>query len=157
MKKATKIISVMLLIVMALASVANVAFALTPGDIKGDANDNSGIQTVGQKIVGVIQTVGIVTSVIVLAILGIKYMIGSAEEKAEYKKIYDSIHSWSSSIICSICISKCSIQTCSRYRKRSSIIKLQNNYNLVTNILKSAFYALFFAIILLFFILYAII
>ena len=86
MKKATKIISVMLLIVMALASVANVAFALTPGDIKGDANDNSGIQTVGQKIVGVIQTVGIVTSVIVLAILGIKYMIGSAEEKAEYKK-----------------------------------------------------------------------
>ncbi len=86
MKKATKIISVMLLIVMALASVANVAFALTPSDIKGDANDNSGIQTVGKKIVGVIQTVGIVTSVIVLAILGIKYMIGSAEEKAEYKK-----------------------------------------------------------------------
>ena len=86
MKKATKIISVMLLIVMALASVANVAFALTPGDIKGDANDNSGIQTVGQKIMGIINTVGVVVAVVVLMVLGIKYMMGSAEEKAEYKK-----------------------------------------------------------------------
>ncbi|MEI3401230.1 MAG: hypothetical protein V8R51_02250 [Clostridia bacterium] len=32
------------------------------------------------------QTVGIVLSVVILIILGIKYMMGSAEEKAEYKK-----------------------------------------------------------------------
>lgn len=32
------------------------------------------------------QTVGIVVAVVILLILGIKYMIGSAEEKAEYKK-----------------------------------------------------------------------
>ena len=35
---------------------------------------------------GIITTVGIVVSVVVLVVLGIKYMIGSAEEKAEYKK-----------------------------------------------------------------------
>lgn len=37
-------------------------------------------------IIGVIVTVGVVISVVTLCILGIKYMIGSVEEKAEYKK-----------------------------------------------------------------------
>ena len=37
-------------------------------------------------IVGVISLIGMITSVLVLVILGIKYMIGSVEEKAEYKK-----------------------------------------------------------------------
>ena len=37
-------------------------------------------------ILGVVQTVGSVISVICLIVLGIKYMMGSAEEKAEYKK-----------------------------------------------------------------------
>lgn len=38
------------------------------------------------KILGVINVVGIVCSVIVVATIGIKYMWGSIEEKAEYKK-----------------------------------------------------------------------
>ena len=42
-------------------------------------------EKVGQ-ILGVISTVGVVCSVIVLCILGLKYMLGSVEEKAEYKK-----------------------------------------------------------------------
>lgn len=37
-------------------------------------------------ILGVINVIGIVCSVIVLTIIGIKYMVGSVEEKAEYKK-----------------------------------------------------------------------
>lgn len=37
-------------------------------------------------IIGIIKTVGIVLSVLVLIILGIKYMVGSVSEKAEYKK-----------------------------------------------------------------------
>lgn len=37
-------------------------------------------------IIGVLQAIGTVTSVIMLTVLGIKYMIGSIEEKAEYKK-----------------------------------------------------------------------
>ena len=56
-------------------------------NIKSNANvDVSGITEMGSKILTVISTVGIVLSVIVLAILGIKYMMGSTEEKAEYKK-----------------------------------------------------------------------
>ena len=33
-----------------------------------------------------VQAIGSIISVLVLVILGIKYMMGSAEEKAEYKK-----------------------------------------------------------------------
>lgn len=39
-----------------------------------------------KPIIGVITTIGIIVSVITLIILGIKYMVGSIEEKAEYKK-----------------------------------------------------------------------
>jgi amino acid transporter len=44
------------------------------------------IKDVGNKIIGVFQFVGTCASVIVVSIIGIKYMIGSVEEKAEYKK-----------------------------------------------------------------------
>ena len=37
-------------------------------------------------ILGFINLIGIAISVIVLALIGIKYMLGSVEEKAEYKK-----------------------------------------------------------------------
>ena len=40
----------------------------------------------GSKVIGLIQTVGSVLSVAILVVLGIKYMMGSTEEKAEYKK-----------------------------------------------------------------------
>lgn len=40
----------------------------------------------GNQIITVLTTIGVSTSVIVLIILGLKYMMGSVEEKAEYKK-----------------------------------------------------------------------
>lgn len=49
-------------------------------------NDNGALMTMGGKVLGIINTVGIVLSVIVLMVIGIKYMTGSIEEKAEYKK-----------------------------------------------------------------------
>lgn len=38
------------------------------------------------RIVGIIQVIGTMVSVGMLMILGIKYMLGSADEKAEYRK-----------------------------------------------------------------------
>lgn len=68
--------------------VANSVFAtpVDPSTLTGTYSETSGITTLGQQIIGIITTIGIVVSVVVLIILGIKYMIGSAEEKAEYKK-----------------------------------------------------------------------
>lgn len=53
--------------------------------ITNSTNDTALI-TMGGKVLGIINTIGVVASVIVLMILGIKYMVGSVEEKAEYKK-----------------------------------------------------------------------
>lgn len=44
------------------------------------------VQEKAGKILGYINTIGIVVSIITLVIIGIKYMLGSIEEKAEYKK-----------------------------------------------------------------------
>ena len=60
--------------------------AAYPAGLKPNTSNTTQIDTVGQKIMGILQTLGIVVAVIVLMVLGIKYMMGSAEEKAEYKK-----------------------------------------------------------------------
>lgn len=58
-----------------------------PGTIKGsDVAGLDSVTNVGNQIVTIVSTVGSIASVIVLVILGLKYMMGSAEEKAEYKK-----------------------------------------------------------------------
>lgn len=49
----------------------------------GDANVIVGR---ANDIITIIVNVGIIASVITLMVLGIKYMVGSVEEKAEYKK-----------------------------------------------------------------------
>lgn len=44
------------------------------------------LKNIGNDIIGVLHVIGTVLSVAVLGILGIKYMLGSVEERAEYKK-----------------------------------------------------------------------
>lgn len=51
-----------------------------------DATGASKIQDLGNVMISVIRTVGTIISVAILSIIGIKYMTGSVEEKAEYKK-----------------------------------------------------------------------
>ena len=88
MKKTVKIMSVLLLVTMLLASVGSVVFADTASSVLNQMNQaqnqsvngTNEITTLGGRIVG------IVIAVIIILVIGIKYMIGSAEEKAEYKK-----------------------------------------------------------------------
>lgn len=52
-----------------------------------EARDNDeGLDSMTEKILGIINIVGTILSVVILMIIGIKYMLGSIEEKAEYKK-----------------------------------------------------------------------
>ncbi len=46
----------------------------------------SDAETVGNNILGIIQTIGTLIAVGAIMFLGIKYMMGGAEERAEYKK-----------------------------------------------------------------------
>ena len=43
-------------------------------------------QVMAGKLLGILQVIGSVIAVIVLIVLGIRYMLGSAQEKADYKK-----------------------------------------------------------------------
>ena len=49
-------------------------------------SDVSDIIDMSNVIIGTIQTIGVVVTFISLMILGIKYMTGSVEERADYKK-----------------------------------------------------------------------
>lgn len=55
-------------------------------DLTGTEHEVATLKSTGNSIVKVISTIGVVISVVMLIILGIKYMMGSVEEKAEYKK-----------------------------------------------------------------------
>ncbi len=60
-----------------------------PGHYAPGKVDGSDITAVTNKvgpIFGIITTIGGVVGVLVIIIIGIKYMVGSVEEKAEYKK-----------------------------------------------------------------------
>ena len=84
-KKMVKIISTILMVIMIISIAVN-SFALEPSGITPETPEEEQITNVGNRIVGILQTVGVVLSVVVLIVLGIKYMMGRAEEKAEYKK-----------------------------------------------------------------------
>lgn len=94
MKKSLKIVSILLLVAMMLVmftGIVNAAGENGPSDVLNsmkspDYTDQGEITTLGQRIVGIIQVVGVVIAVVVILVIGIKYLIGSAEEKAEYKK-----------------------------------------------------------------------
>ena len=83
-----KILVTLVSILIMVAMLGSVVFAATtdPGQLKPNSEGTEGITELGEKLMGILSTIGIVVSVLVLMVLGIKYMMGSAEEKAEYKK-----------------------------------------------------------------------
>lgn len=92
-KKTMKILAFVVTLFMVIAMMSSVVNAasgvnLTPNQITAniDSNSQTQITSVGRKIVGIIQVIGIVIAVVVIMVVGIKYMMGSVEEKAEYKK-----------------------------------------------------------------------
>lgn len=83
MKILTTIATILLIILMG----ASIVYATTPLDITAqESSANESVKDLGGKVMGVLQVAGVVIAVIVIIILGIKYMMGSAEEKADYKK-----------------------------------------------------------------------
>ena len=87
-KKMVKIVNICLIAMVIISIASTAVFAFEPGDLKAKTNvtGEEQIKNVGTSIIGILQTVGMVLAVVVLIVLGIKYMMGSAEEKAEYKK-----------------------------------------------------------------------
>ena len=90
LKKFT-IIAIILILFLAIfntISNADVPTTIDPGDWRPSDLETTEVDEVldiGGIIVSIIRTVGLVVSVVVLIILGIKYMTGTIEEKADYK------------------------------------------------------------------------
>lgn len=64
-------------------------FSSSLGDLeqyKGTSADSETLNDMAGNILGILKDIGAVLSVVIIMILGIKYMLGSVEEKAEYKK-----------------------------------------------------------------------
>lgn len=62
---------------------------INPGNFEPPAltdEDTKDIMSKGATIVSVIRVIGIIVTVVSLMLMGIKYMTGSIEEKADYKK-----------------------------------------------------------------------
>lgn len=72
-----------------LAKGKNQAYTMNPDDwsvTQDTATGASKLQDIGNAIIGAIRAIGTIVSVAIFAVLGIKYMTGSVEERAEYKK-----------------------------------------------------------------------
>lgn len=82
------IVAICVLLLVVSVAVSSYADPLTPDQIKAPdtVSGQDDIANIGGQLLGIFQTVGAVVAVIILLVLGIKYMMGSAEEKADYKK-----------------------------------------------------------------------
>lgn len=97
MKKSVKILTVLLMAVLLITFATNVfaatGTAVTPSDLEGKIDygssaDTNSLMTQAGKIMGMIRNIAIIAAVIIIMVLGIKYMLGSVEEKADYKKSF---------------------------------------------------------------------
>jgi len=92
MKKTIKIIAILLIILsitmlIPKSIMAGTSGKIKPSDITGEHAGNDDIEIEFQdKLVEVIRTIGIFIAVGALMVIGIKYITGSIEEKAQYKK-----------------------------------------------------------------------
>ncbi len=89
MKKTIKIINIIFIVLILFTILSSDIFAAVNIDNIKDNVSMSGeneITSITSYIYSIITTTGIVLSVVILAILGIKYMLGSASERADYKK-----------------------------------------------------------------------
>lgn len=95
MKGTIKLLSILMIAIM-LVSVVSVPVHAALSDeleqldasVKSDENqsDTSSIRAMAAKIINLIRNVAVIAGVLILTILGFKYMMGSPEEKSDYKK-----------------------------------------------------------------------
>ena len=93
MKKAYKALSVLMIVVMIVFACTNV-FAvdidtiMTQSKTAVSEDGATSMNKIGGTIIGYVTSAAMVIAVVMVAVLGIKYMMGSVEEKAEYKKSF---------------------------------------------------------------------
>lgn len=91
MKKSVKLFSTIFMVMAVVCMLSTFCFATQVGDItfpEGTAADTTQIAGKAANIVKTIRNIAAIAAVVIIAILGVKYMLGSVEERAEYKKSF---------------------------------------------------------------------
>ena len=89
--KTLKIITTILMAIFVLCSVSQIALASDLIDgitVDKDSIDAGPLQSMAGKILGLIQIASAVAAVILIAVFGFKFIMGSANEKADYQKSF---------------------------------------------------------------------
>ena len=94
MKKTFKLISILLVAIVLIMGLSTFCEAtdeqVKPGDIEANYQNLQTNELTGTagRVLGLIRNVAVIAGVVLIAVLGVKYMLGSVEEKAEYKKSF---------------------------------------------------------------------
>ena len=94
MNKTMKIFAILAIGILLVSLMSTNIFASSAGELINavnaginNANVNStGLANTAGKVIKAIRNFAIIASVVILVVLGVKYMIGSVEQKAEYQK-----------------------------------------------------------------------
>ncbi len=92
MKKSLKIFAVVLMAMLVVFSVSTFSYADTPGQVISGINANmngiktEGIKSIAGRVLGLLQIASAILAVILIAYLGFKMVLGSANEKADVQK-----------------------------------------------------------------------
>lgn len=89
MRKSIKLLSVLMMVALITMSVVSPVFASNSSVINGikiQSGNTQSMQELAGKVLGFIRNIALIGGVVIIAVLGLKYMMGSLEEKSEYKK-----------------------------------------------------------------------
>lgn len=92
MKKSLKIFAVVLMAMLVVFSVSTFSYADSAKDVVTGINanmtgiDSGGMKSIAGRVLGLLQIVSAILAVILIAYLGFKMVLGSANEKADVQK-----------------------------------------------------------------------
>ena len=92
--KTLKIVTTLIMVMFVVATFSNVALADSAANIAAGISANTDsvnatpLQTMAGKILGLVQIASAVAAVVLIAVFGFKFIMGSANEKADYQKSF---------------------------------------------------------------------
>lgn len=87
MGKVIKIVKILIVFIAIMIILQNFLFAMDTNITIGGTNAIKSSEDMTKRMVGILQVVGSVVSVVALAVIGIRYMISSLEERAQMKGV----------------------------------------------------------------------
>lgn len=92
--KTLKIITTILMVIFTVCTISQVVLATDPTEVAAgiqantDNVDASGLQKIANNILGLTQIASAVAAVVLVAVFGFKFIMGSASEKVDYQKSF---------------------------------------------------------------------